>query len=156
MWYAGANRDPLVFDDPHRFDIERTPNPQLSFGIGEHFCLGANLARLSLRLLFETLLTTVHDIELVAPPRRLHSNLIKVQRRETGDQHARCSSAGLLGVRSCLSLGDAHEVAESQVHVREVQTPRWVRQRLDRRLGNRPLVGRDIQPLRPLLVAARS
>ncbi len=76
MWYAGANRDPLVFDDPHRFDIERTPNPQLSFGIGEHFCLGANLARLSLRLVFETLLTSVHDIELAAPPRRLHSNLI--------------------------------------------------------------------------------
>jgi len=76
MWYAGANRDPLVFDDPHRFDIERTPNPHLSFGIGEHFCLGANLARLSLRLVFETLLTRVRDIQLAAPPRRLHSNLI--------------------------------------------------------------------------------
>ena len=52
------------------------PNPQLSFGIGEHFCLGANLARLSLRLLFEELLATIDDIELAAPPRRLHSNLI--------------------------------------------------------------------------------
>ncbi len=56
MWYAGANRDPDVFADPHRFLIDRSPNPQLSFGIGEHFCLGANLARLSLRLLFTELL----------------------------------------------------------------------------------------------------
>lgn len=76
MWYPGANRDPDVFDDPHTFRIDRTPNPQLSFGIGEHFCLGANLARLSLRLLFTELLDTIDDIELEAPPRRLHSNLI--------------------------------------------------------------------------------
>ena len=76
MWYAGANRDPEVFEDPHSFRIDRSPNPQLSFGIGEHFCLGANLARLSLRLLFTELLATVENIRLDAPPRRLHSNLI--------------------------------------------------------------------------------
>ncbi|MEZ5610229.1 MAG: cytochrome P450 [Rhodocyclaceae bacterium] len=76
MWYAGANRDPSVFDDPHSFNMERSPNPHLSFGIGEHFCLGANLARLSLRLLFGELLATVENIRLQAPPRRLHSNLI--------------------------------------------------------------------------------
>ncbi len=76
MWYAGANRDPSVFDDPHSFRVDRSPNNHLSFGIGEHFCLGANLARLSLRLLFTELLDTIDDIELVAPPRRLHSNLI--------------------------------------------------------------------------------
>lgn len=76
MWYPGVNRDPAVFDDPHTFRIDRTPNPQLSFGVGEHFCLGANLARLSLRLLFAELIDAVDDIELAAPPRRLHSNLI--------------------------------------------------------------------------------
>lgn len=76
MWYAGSNRDPAVFDDPHTFRIDRTPNPQQSFGIGEHFCLGANLARLSLRLLFTELLATIENVELEAPPRRLHSNLI--------------------------------------------------------------------------------
>jgi cholest-4-en-3-one 26-monooxygenase len=76
MWYAGCNRDPAVFDDPHSFLIDRSPNPQLSFGIGEHFCLGANLARLSLRVLFTELLATIENISLVAPPRRLHSNLI--------------------------------------------------------------------------------
>jgi len=76
MWYAGANRDPAVFDDPHTFRVDRSPNPQLSFGIGEHFCLGANLARLSLRLLFTELFETIEHIELASPPRRLHSNLI--------------------------------------------------------------------------------
>ncbi len=76
MWYAGSNRDPSVFADPHRFLIDRSPNPQQSFGIGEHFCLGANLARLSLRLLFTDLLATIENIQLAAAPRRLHSNLI--------------------------------------------------------------------------------
>ncbi len=76
MWYAGSNRDPAVFDDPHTFRIDRSPNPQQSFGIGEHFCLGANLARLSLRLLFTELFEQIENVEMVAPPRRLHSNLI--------------------------------------------------------------------------------
>ncbi len=76
MWYAGSNRDPAVFDDPHSFLIDRSPNPHLSFGIGEHFCLGASLARLSLRLVFTELLATIENIRLDAPPRRLHSNLI--------------------------------------------------------------------------------
>ena len=76
MWYPGSNRDPDVFDDPHTFLIDRKPNLQQSFGIGEHFCLGANLARLTLRLVFTELLSTVENIALAAPPRRLHSNLI--------------------------------------------------------------------------------
>ena len=76
MWYPASNRDPEVFVDPHEFRIDRDPNPHQSFGIGEHFCLGANLARLSLRILFTELLATVENIALEAPPRRLHSNLI--------------------------------------------------------------------------------
>ncbi len=76
MWYAGANRDPSVFEDPHTFRIDRSPNPQQSFGIGEHFCLGASLARLSLRLLFTELFATIENIGLESPARRLHSNLI--------------------------------------------------------------------------------
>lgn len=76
MWYPGSNRDPAVFDDPHEFRIDRSPNPQQSFGIGEHFCLGANLARLSLRMLFAELTKNIENVELEAPPRRLHSNLI--------------------------------------------------------------------------------
>ena len=76
MWYAGSNRDPDVFANPHQFLIDRSPNPQQSFGIGQHFCLGANLARVSLRLLFTELLGAIENIALDAPPRRLHSNLI--------------------------------------------------------------------------------
>jgi cholest-4-en-3-one 26-monooxygenase len=76
MWYAASNRDPAVFTDPHTFQIDRSPNRQQSFGIGEHFCLGANLARLSLRLLFTELLATIDNVQLASPPRRLHSNLI--------------------------------------------------------------------------------
>jgi cytochrome P450 len=75
MWYTAANRDDGVFDDPHRFDIHRSPNPHLSFGIGEHFCLGVHLARLEGRVFFEELLATVGHIELTAEPVRLRSNL---------------------------------------------------------------------------------
>ena len=56
MYYTSANRDEDVFDDPQGFDIHRSPNPHLSFGIGEHFCLGVHLARLEGRVFFEELL----------------------------------------------------------------------------------------------------
>ncbi len=76
MWYPSANRDEEVFDKPDTFDIRRQPNEHLAFGIGEHFCLGANLARLELNEIFRGILTRVHDIELTAAPRRLRSAFI--------------------------------------------------------------------------------
>ncbi|MGH0031336.1 MAG: cytochrome P450 [Myxococcota bacterium] len=76
MWYPSANRDETVFEDPNRFDIRRDPNPHLSFGHGEHFCLGASLARLELRVMFEELLASTAEIVPLAPARRLRSNLI--------------------------------------------------------------------------------
>ena len=76
MWYPSANRDEAVFQDPDRFDIRRDPNDHLSFGHGEHFCLGASLARLELRVMFEELLQGVEEIVPLAPLRRLRSNLI--------------------------------------------------------------------------------
>jgi len=76
MFYPSANRDEEVFRDPQRFDIGRTPNDHLSFGIGEHFCLGSPLARLEIRIMFEELLRRLPEIELVGPVRRLRSNFI--------------------------------------------------------------------------------
>ncbi len=75
MYYTAANRDPRVFDEPDRFDIHRSPNPHLSFGIGEHFCLGVHLARLEGRVFFEELLSRVGDITRTGEPRRQRSNL---------------------------------------------------------------------------------
>lgn len=73
--YTSANRDEEVFAEPHRFDIRRSPNPHLAFGIGEHFCLGAHLARLEGRVFFEELLTTFREIAVTGQPVRVRSNL---------------------------------------------------------------------------------
>jgi cholest-4-en-3-one 26-monooxygenase len=76
VYYSSANRDEEVFPNGDTFDVGRTPNDHLSFGIGEHFCLGNNLARLEMRIAFEELLRRLPDIELAAPFRRLRSNFI--------------------------------------------------------------------------------
>ncbi len=73
LWYPSANRDPAVFDRPDEFDITRSPNPHLAFGVGTHFCLGARVGRLSLRVMLKELLTRLPDIETTGPPVRLHS-----------------------------------------------------------------------------------
>jgi cytochrome P450 len=75
MYYTSANRDEDVFDDPDAFDIHRSPNPHLSFGIAEHFCLGVHLARLEGVVFFEELLATFPEIELTGEPKRVRSNL---------------------------------------------------------------------------------
>ncbi|MDI2130226.1 cytochrome P450 [Yinghuangia seranimata] len=64
MLYGSANRDPRVFTDPERFDVTRSPNDHITFGFGTHFCLGAPLARLEIRIFFEELLRRVRDIRL--------------------------------------------------------------------------------------------
>ena len=76
MWYPSANRDEEVFANPDVFDIRRHPNDHLAFGIGEHFCLGANLARMELNEIFRGIVTRIHDVELTAAPRRLRSTFI--------------------------------------------------------------------------------
>ncbi|HUI28223.1 MAG TPA: cytochrome P450 [Candidatus Kryptonia bacterium] len=65
LLYGSANRDETVFVDPERFDVARQPNPHVAFGFGAHFCLGASLARLEIRVMFEELLRRLPDIELV-------------------------------------------------------------------------------------------
>ena len=77
LWYISANRDESVFDEPFRFDIARDPNPHIAFGGGgPHFCLGAQLARLEIRLLFEELARRVPRLEALGEPDRLRSNFI--------------------------------------------------------------------------------
>ena len=75
MIYTSANRDELVFDRPQKFDIRRHPNPHLSFGIAEHFCLGAHLARLEARVFFEELMERFDSFEVTGAPVRVRSNL---------------------------------------------------------------------------------
>jgi cytochrome P450 len=75
MYYTSANRDEAVFAEPQTFDITRSPNKHLSFGIAEHFCIGAHLARLEARIFFDELLATYPSLELSGDPVRLRSNL---------------------------------------------------------------------------------
>jgi cholest-4-en-3-one 26-monooxygenase len=77
MWYISANRDEEVFDDPFTFDVTRDPNPQIAFGGGgNHFCLGANLARMELKLIFQEIARRMPDMQLAGEPDRLRSNFI--------------------------------------------------------------------------------
>ncbi len=81
FWEGSANRDEAVFDDPMSFDIRRSPNPHLALGHGIHYCLGANLARLEMRVMFEELLPRFSSYELVQPVEWTRSN------RHTGIRH---------------------------------------------------------------------
>lgn len=67
LLYPSANRDEAVFENPFEFDIQRTPNEHVAFGFGTHFCMGANLARLELRVIFEELLDRLPEIRLASP-----------------------------------------------------------------------------------------
>jgi cholest-4-en-3-one 26-monooxygenase len=77
IWYASANRDEDVFDDPFRFDIHRSPNDHVGFGGGgPHFCLGSSLARMEIRVLFEELAKKAPRVEPSGDLDRLRSNFI--------------------------------------------------------------------------------
>jgi cholest-4-en-3-one 26-monooxygenase len=68
LMYPAANRDPRVFTDPDVLDVQRTPNPHLAFGFGPHFCMGASLARMELRVMFGELLRRLPDLHLAGDP----------------------------------------------------------------------------------------
>jgi cholest-4-en-3-one 26-monooxygenase len=76
LFYPSANRDEEVFEDADQFHVDRRPNPHLGFGIGEHFCLGANLARLELRVIFGELAARLDEIELAGPYDRMRSSFL--------------------------------------------------------------------------------
>ncbi|MFZ0667382.1 MAG: cytochrome P450 [Acidimicrobiales bacterium] len=75
LYFSSANYDDEVFDDPRTFDIGRSPNPHVAFGAGgSHYCIGANLSRLELKVMFDVLADELRDIKLTGPPRRLRSS----------------------------------------------------------------------------------
>ncbi len=76
LFYASANRDEEVYGDPFSFRIDRDPNPHLGFGVGEHFCLGAHLARMDLRVFFRHLVERFDAIELAGPVELLHASFV--------------------------------------------------------------------------------
>ena len=77
VWFVSADYDDAVFADPFTFDIHRSPNPQVAFGLmSPHLCLGAQLARLEIRVLLEELLPRLADISISGPVDRLRSNFI--------------------------------------------------------------------------------
>jgi cytochrome P450 family 142 subfamily A polypeptide 1 len=77
LMYPAANRDPAVFGHPDRLDVRRNPNPHLAFGFGPHFCMGASLARLELRVMFSEVLRRLPDLHLAGEPTpRRASNFI--------------------------------------------------------------------------------
>ena len=78
MLYQSANRDEDVYANPDRFDVTRSPNPHLAFGIGPHFCLGANLARAELKVMVQELITRFPEIHPVPGTRasRVASTLV--------------------------------------------------------------------------------
>ncbi|CAB4717594.1 MAG: cytochrome P450 [Actinobacteria bacterium] len=77
MWHVSGNRDEEAFEDPFTFDITRSPNDHVAFGGGgAHYCLGANLAKLELRLLFNQLVNRTPDMRVAGPVERLRSNFI--------------------------------------------------------------------------------
>ena len=77
LWYVAANRDPEVFEGPHRFDVGRPECEHVTFGAGgAHFCLGFSLAELEIKIMFEELLARLPDMAMTAPASRLRSNFI--------------------------------------------------------------------------------
>lgn len=77
LFYSSANFDEDVFDRPFEFDILRDPNPHLAFGgNGAHYCIGANLARMEIKLMFDEIASQIPDIAKLAEPQRLRSGWI--------------------------------------------------------------------------------
>ncbi len=76
LMYSSANRDPLHFDNPEQLDVARNPNHHIAFGFGTHFCLGASLARLEIKLFFEIFLERIANITLVSDPVEMPNSFV--------------------------------------------------------------------------------
>ena len=76
LFYPSANRDEEVFEDPYAFRVDRNPNRHVAFGIGEHFCAGAHVARIELNYAFRSLIPRIAEIEFAGNIDRLRSSLV--------------------------------------------------------------------------------
>ena len=76
LWYPSANRDSDAFENPNDFDLTRSPNNHVAFGVGPHFCLGARLGRLQMQVMLKELLRRIPDIGVTGPAQRTHSNFL--------------------------------------------------------------------------------
>ena len=76
LCYPSGNRDEAVFDDPFRYDIERSPNKHLAFGYGAHLCLGQHLGRMEMRIFWEELLPRLESLELDGKPALSEANFV--------------------------------------------------------------------------------
>ncbi|HEX5469481.1 MAG TPA: cytochrome P450 [Gaiellaceae bacterium] len=82
IWYVSANFDEEVFEDPHRFEVGRQPNPHVTFGGGgPHYCLGAHLAKLEVQVMFDMLLPRLAGLELLGRPERMRTNFTNALKR---------------------------------------------------------------------------
>lgn len=99
LLYPSANRDEDAFDEPDQFRVDRNPNPHVGFGIGEHFCLGAHLARLELRVIFEELAARLESVELAGPVERMRSSFLGGVKRMPLRYRLRPSAASRPGAR---------------------------------------------------------
>jgi cytochrome P450 len=76
VWLGSANRDETAFADPFSFDPHRKPNRHIAFGVGAHYCVGHTVARVTLRAVFDEIIATFTDIDLVSEPEHLSSNFV--------------------------------------------------------------------------------
>jgi cytochrome P450 len=113
LWWQSANFDERVFADPLTFDIRRRPNPHLSFGMGSHFCLGANLARLEMALVFDGLLDRVVRVEAAGQAERIRHQVEQACRLSTRSRpipHRRRMTATILGPAPCPRSERHHQI----------------------------------------------
>ncbi|MEV7627203.1 cytochrome P450 [Actinoplanes sp. NPDC089786] len=102
-WLGSANRDERIFEDPFRFDVGRTPNRHVAFGFGPHYCVGAPLARIALRVFFEEVVAGVAEFRIAGPVEHLASNFVAGIKRLPVTADLRESGAGDLA--DALSTG---------------------------------------------------
>jgi cytochrome P450/ferredoxin-NADP reductase len=117
MWFASGNRDEAVFADPYRLDLARYPNEHMTFGKGAHACLGAQLARLEIRIMFETLLPRLGSIEQAGDIVRVRSNFVNGVKRFPVRVSARRRRPAIAAARTSLREREGDLVVAAADHV---------------------------------------